>query len=335
MFYVLHGDDEFRRSETLVQLKRRMGDPAIGDLNTTTLDGRKLTLSELIHACDAIPFLSERRLVIVEDLLTRLEARRGRRKGDQKEKIPAATKDLARGLEKYVRRLPDTTRLVFVESHSLSQKNPILKLAQTGEAGYVKEFPLPRRGELDRWIKDRVKEKGGEIRPDAVMQLAAFVGPDLRLLDQEIEKLLTYLGSARPISRDDVQLLVSSAREASIFDLVDALGLRNRTQAVNTLHRLLDDGQSPIYVLFMIARQFRILLQVKELRTKGATPVQIQKTLGLHKFVVKKAIQQMGNFRASQLEAVHQRLLEADISIKTGQAEAELALDLLIAELTA
>lgn len=335
MFYVFHGDDEFRRSETLAQLKHRMGDPAMGDLNTSVLDGRKLTLPELIHVCDAVPFLSDRRLVIVENLLVRLEARRGRRKADQEREPPASARELARGLEEYLHRLPDTTRLVFVESRSLSQKNPILRLAQAEKTGYVREFRLPRRGELDRWIRDRVRERGGEIQPEAVMELAAFVGSDLRLLDQEIEKLLTYLGSARPISRDDVRLLVSSAREASIFDLVDALGLRNRTKAVNTLHQLLDGGQSPVFLLFMIARQFRILSQVRELRAQGATLAQIQKALRLHRFVAEKASRQVGNFSASQLEAIHRRLLETDVSIKTGKTEAALALDLLVAELTA
>jgi len=82
MFYVLHGEDEFSRSEVLAEMKAKMGDPAMADLNTTFLEGRKVTLAELMHTCDTVPFLADRRLVIVEGLLTRLQGR-GKGKADK------------------------------------------------------------------------------------------------------------------------------------------------------------------------------------------------------------------------------------------------------------
>jgi DNA polymerase-3 subunit delta len=327
VFYVFHGEDEFSRAEALAEMKAKMGDPSLVSLNTTLLDGRKVTLAELIHACEAVPFLGERRLVIVEGLLTRLEPPKG------KESTQEAGAFIE-GLEEVLRRLPESTRLVFLEPRSLRKGNPILKLAQKEKRGYAKEFKPPRRGDLNRWITQRVKSKGGDILPPAVTGLAAFVGNDLRLLDQEIEKLITYVGGERPITEKDVRLLVSYVQEANIFQMVDALGHRNGQRALTLLHELLDGGQPPAYLLAMITRQFRILMQVKELSQGGASPGEIRAQLGLHRFVVDKGLEQARNFSMSQLEAIYRRLLETDTAIKTGRTEATLALDLLIVGLS-
>ncbi|MFQ6057917.1 MAG: DNA polymerase III subunit delta [Anaerolineae bacterium] len=327
MFYIFHGEDEFSRAEALADMKDRMGDPTWADLNTTILDGRKVTLAELIHTCDAVPFLGERRLVIVKGLLTRLEPKRG-------EEVSEEARRFIQGLREYLRRLPESTRLVFLEPRSLSRNNPILKLAQKDERGYVKEFKPPRRDDLNWWITQRVKGKGGDILPGAVTELAAFVGNDLRLLDQEIEKLITYVGGARAISTEDVHLLVSYAQEANVFQMVDALGRRDRRRAITLLHELLDSGQAPAYLLYMITRQFRILMQIKELSQGGASAGEIKARLGLHPFVVDKGLEQARNFSMGQLEAIYGQLLEADTAMKTGRTEPALALDLLIVGLT-
>lgn len=326
MYYVFHGDDEFSRSEAVDDLKARLGDgdPAIVDINTTTLDGRNLTLSELIHACDAIPFLGERRLIIVDSMLQRFDPKKGgRSEADQK---------LVEGLRDYLPQLPETTRLIFVESKSLHGNNPILRQAKQDDHGYVQEFEAPKRGAVSNWIRRRVKEKGGNIQSGALMALAAFGEDDLRLLDQEIEKLLTYAGD-QTITERDVRLLVPAATESDIFAMVDALGQRNHREAMTRLHDLLGAGESPIYLLYMITRQFRILTQVKELAGRGLDQKAIQSELGLHWFVVKKAMAQARNFSLDQLKSIYGKILETDEAIKTGHLEQELALDILVAEL--
>jgi DNA polymerase-3 subunit delta len=170
------------------------------------------------------------------------------------------------------------------------------------------------------------------MQSGAVMALATYAGDDLRLLNQEIEKLLTYAGD-RPITEADVRRLVPATTESDIFAMVDALGQRNRQQAVRRLHELLEAGEAPTYILYMITRQFRILTQVKELAGQGLGEATIQSGLGLHPFVVKKALAQARNFSPSQLITIYQRILETDKAIKTGRLEPELALDMLVVEL--
>jgi DNA polymerase-3 subunit delta len=156
------------------------------------------------------------------------------------------------------------------------------------------------------------------------------VGGDLRLLDQEIEKLLTYVGPERPVNVEDVELLVSYVQEANIFHMVDALGRRDTKRAMELLERLLEGGHHPLYVLHMIIRQFRILLQIKELRAVGTLPADIAALLHLPPFVIDKSTQQAGNFSFEQLEDIYRSLLEVDAAVKSGEMEDHLALNLFV-----
>jgi DNA polymerase-3 subunit delta len=339
VFYILHGEDELGRAEALARFRAELV-KAVGDMaefNTTTLDGSKVTMGELRHACDSIPFMGDRRLVIVEGLLGRLAPRRrtkGRENAEGEE--PAWKQAFVQELGDYLPAIPKTTRLVFMESKTLPASAPILKVAKAQEkAGkaYVKLFSVPKNGELPNWIRHRTRDKGGEINYQAVELLAAMVGPNLRLLDQEIEKLLLY-ADGEPIDVDDVRILVSRAREMSIFDLVDSVGRRQPDRALRLLHQMLDDEAAPLYVLSMLARQIRILIQVSELQDQGLGQAEVARRLKLHPFVAEKGLKQARNFDKTQLEAAHRRLVEADWSIKTGKLEDTLALDLLVVELS-
>jgi DNA polymerase-3 subunit delta len=177
-----------------------------------------------------------------------------------------------------------------------------------------------------------VGEQGGRIEPAAVNVLAVYVGNDLRLLDHEIDKLLTYVGEERPITKRDAELLVGYVREANIFHMVDALGTRDTRRAMELVEQLLDDGQAPLYLLHMITRQFRILLQVKELLGKGTAAEDMRSLLGLHPYVLEKATQQARNFSNSQLETIYHQLLELDVAAKTGAMEDRLALNMFVTE---
>jgi len=334
MFYLLYGADEFSRQEALAQMKHKLGDPTTASLNTTLLDGRSLTLADLQAACDTVPFLADKRLVIVEGLAARWERRGPVAAEGAAEPKPLAKSDreLEEALQSYLGQLPASTRLVFVDDE-VSASNPLLRLAKA-QGGYVKEYPPLRGRELHAWIAERVKRKGGRITNEAVAALAVFVGENLRLLDQEIEKLLTYAGPGRDVQKADVEALVPYAREARIFDLVDAIGQRQREPALRLLHQMLDEGTAPAYLMVMFARQFRMLLQARELLDGGAGKEAIVAALKLHPFVADKVLLQARNFTLEHLEHIYRRLLDADVAMKTGRTEETVALDLLVVELT-
>lgn len=328
MLYILHGEDEFSRAEAIADMRSKM-DPVVGELNTAILDGRNLTLGELQAACDAMPFMAERRLVIVHDLLSSAGGGKGSRRG-QREKPSEAEPKRMEGLEEYLPQLPESARLVLSESRALPDSHKLLRRAKELGA-YVRRFDLPQGAELEQWIAQRAQSKGVGIDRNAVALLTGFIGPNLRLLDQELEKLATYLGGSGTIGREEVKRLVSSLQEANIFHMVDALGSRDGRRALTLLRRLLDENAAPLYLLTMIVRQFRLLLQAQELAAKGATPAEMAREMQSPAFVVRKCAQQARNFTPGELRAILAQLLDIDVGIKTGRVAGPLALDLFVA----
>ncbi|MBI5651105.1 MAG: DNA polymerase III subunit delta [Chloroflexi bacterium] len=331
MYYIFHGEDELSRTEQLEKFHAQMGDPQFADLNTRKFD-HKVSLSELQHACNAMPFLADKRLVIVAGLLARLDPRR---KSDESGEAVEedANPVVSKELKEYLAHLPDHTRLVFVESKTLAKNNPIFKHAESDKNATVKEFSAPDLKNLAAWIRARVKSKNAEIEPEAVGELSAHLGNDLRLLDNEIEKLITFRAHA-PIRGQDVRALVASVREADIFALVDAIGKRDTRLALKLLHEHISQNAAPQYLLTMIVRQFRMLLQMKDLATRKQTVDVAREQLRLHPFVAQKTWQQAMNFTLPQLEAIYHKLLDADLAMKTSRSEPVATLDVLLVELT-
>ena len=337
MFYILHGEDEFSRSETLDKIKAKMGDPSMVSLNTTHLDGKGVTMRELKHACETIPFMTERRLVIVEHLLKRFDRGPGRGKRGKDSRSPSTLDQaFAKELLEYLPNLPNSTALVFLESSSLGAKSAFLSLAKRAkDKGYARECPLFSSDRLADWIRKRVRQKGARIDADAARELATHVGSGLRAMDQELEKLATYVGPDGSITLKEVHLLVIPTWQANIFHMVDALGERRAHRALRLLHRLLDHQEPPLRILAMVTRQFRMLVQFRQLRDEGRSNQQIQEIAGIRqRFILDKVSRQARNFSLLQLKAIYRRLLEIDQQIKTGRMDPILALDLLVVEVS-
>ena len=331
MIHLFHGEEEFGKSEAVAALKRSISDDlSLIDINVTALDGRTVTTDELQHHCDVPPFLGEYRLVIVSDLLARL----GGSKSKQGE-VTAAAAGFEEWLLRYLPGVAETTHLVLAEGKSVSSRHRVLVLvAGLGNLGDVRAFAAPtlKGGELAQWVEQRARSKGTRLETGVASDLATFVGPNLRLLDSELDKLALY-AAGRPVAKTDVRLLVPYAQEANIFDMVDALGNRQTAQALRLLAQLYNEGAHPLYLLTMIVRQFRILLQTKELVGQGLNKDAVAQRLGLHTFPAGKAVVQAQRYSPQQLQSIFDRLLDTDVAIKTGRMEASLALYLLVVEL--
>ncbi len=337
MFYILHGADEFTCLEALNKLKGRMAQEGMGDLNISRLDGRTVGLQELMNACNTLPFLFDRRMVIVEDLLQRFQPRRrSRQRTGQPIPVTDADKEFADKLADYLPDLPPTTRLVFVEGVHLGGNNRFLKRAKDVPDAYIHEYK-PREGrELENWLRERTQAKGASISPQAAALLLSLAGQDLRRLDQELEKLSAYVDYVRPIAPDDVRALVSGTLESNIFALVDALGLRQRRRAMSQLEKLLADPNAhELYVLAMIARQIRLILAAKDLsEAQGMRLREIRRKRHISReFIVEKLLAQSARFGFNELEAIVRRIAEIDQAVKTGRTKAVLALELLVLEI--
>lgn len=340
MIYLLHGPDELLRSERLETIRAGLGAPELAELSTTWLEGRKASVNEVCYHCDVVPFLTERRLVIVSGLLAQLKRRQQAGKGKTDEARAEATPSRAEGernaLLAYLPTLPTSTDLVLNEGEKLAQNDAFYReIARLSAAGQAEILlcEAPDLRDLPDWVLRRARQRGGTIERDAAFDLATSIGRNLRLLDNELDKLLIYRGGAGPIRREDVRLLVPYTQEANIFDMVDAIGQGESAKAVRLLQELLRDGAAPLYLLSMIVRQFRILVQVSDLMGGGLGKDAIAKAIGLHPYPTEKAMQQARRWRIAELQAAYDYLLEADLAIKTGKIADTLAVELAVVEL--
>ena len=324
MFYILFGPDEFSLREELERIKDGLGDQESLASNTTIFEGKQVSLNQLMDACIALPFLGSHRLIIVEGLLTRFD-------GDRLELKTGDEGEWGK-FEKKVGGMPPSTVLILVDGQ-IKKGNAMLK--ELAPLASVKEFPLLKGAALGEWIRGRAKEGKGTISPEAVRMLASLVGENLWVLASEIEKLLLYTAGRR-IDEGDVKQVVSYAREAGVFTMVDALIEGRAARAAPLLHQLLQEGDTAPYLLVMITRQLRLLVQSKELSLQGFSAAEVKARLALTSdYVLNKALEQGRRYSMGRLEQVYRKLLETDLSIKRGLWKSELALDLLVAELCA
>lgn len=318
MLYIFHGPDDFTRNEKIAEFRASVGDPTVADLNITHLKGPDLTLGDIRHHADAMPFMADKRLVIVDGYLSQLKGQ---------------SPDVEQFIG-YFTIVPSTTDLILVENESLERNHPILKAASKLETVTVTHFAGPDKNNLRAWITTKAKEHTAAIEPDAAELLGKLIGTDLHTLDNEIEKLALYVGGQRPIQKADIDLLVPYHEEAENFGLANAIGQRNARRAYDQLHKLLDEGKHPMAILGSIAAQIRGLLEVKDMAERGLTPSEIAQKKGWKSdYPAKMRMQEAARFSMARLEEILEMLLQIDLAIKTGRIDGLLALDTLIARL--
>ncbi len=334
MITLLHGDEEFTRSEALRALRRQvLQEEGLGDLNLTTLFPPPAPHLLRDHA-DTLPFLGEKRLLIVEGWLEALahDIARGQERAMR----------LAQEIADYLPHLPNTTHLVFVEQVELKSQHPVVQrlreLIPEGKAE-IRLFTLPhnareRREHIARWLRDRARDLDVELEPEAISRLVEVAGHNLRLLHQELEKLRAYAGKGGVITVGDVEHLVPYTREANVFHLVTAIGEGNARRAIALMQQVLSAGQHPLQVLALLARQFRIYIGLKDLAAQGRSPEEMARTLRIPPWTVRRDLRIAQRMSWPFLKRVMERLLETDAAIKQGEVDALMGVQMLVVRLT-
>ena len=343
MIVVLFGTDEFSIDEEAKRLALEDMPPEMASLNVTRLNSDS-TVDSVMAATMTVPFLTPHRVVRVDGLLSFLaksDKRTPRSRSGQlgRNNVSASALEV---LGEFLPTVPDDARLIFteptpVDRASRRRSSPTFFRGPFGKAlkqhATRKEFTLPQGTMLLRWLEDRARRLGGCFLPAAAELLAQVSDGNIRSLNQEVSKLVTYAGPSRGVSTDDVRLLVYAAGQPDVFAFVDALATGRQSQALAQLSRFSAQGQAPEYLIAMIARQVRLLNQVKSLAQAEIPTSQHPSALGVHPFVARKVNEQARSFDADVLEAMHRAVLNADLSIKTGQSDGVLALELLTVQL--
>ncbi len=327
MLYILLGQDDFSIHQSLEEIKAGICDQALLAANTATLDGQKVTVDQLRTVCETVPFLAEKRLVIITGLLERFEPKS---RSSQRKKITGDQQNEHKLLANCISEIPGSTILVLIDS-KVKNNNPLFK--KVSDKAEVRNFPLIRDAKLHQWIQRRVVEAGGSISPRAVDLMGRLVGSDLWNMANEIDKLILFAAGHR-IEEEDVRAVVSHTQQANVFAMADAILDFRAAVAQQLLQQLLQRGAAPAYLLVVLSRQVRMIVRARELRTQGKSKIEIQNRLGLTlQFALRRTLERVDRYPLKRLMDVYHRLLEADLAIKTGKYEGELALNILIAEL--
>jgi len=330
-FYLLRGDDSSRIKEVIAGFQAGLGDPSMADLNTTRHEGESLGFETLQADALTMPFLADRRLIIVENARAFLSR---------------MAKDRAQACLDLFGQLPETTALVMVVEDQQAKKRGerYWEHAKTyawltdwmrehNDRALLIDCPLPDDEDMPSWILRKAKELGGGFKPDAARLLASYVGNNTMRAQNEVQKLITYVGERQIVEEADVSLLTAQEQEGDIFALTDALGERNSKAAMQQFMLLMEDNDL-LELTGMIHRQFRLLIQAREILDAGGKAQEIEKELGVLGFVARKLSDQARRFSMQQLLEIYDRLLKIDLDMKTGGTPGDVAYELLIADLT-
>ncbi len=280
-------------------------------MNVNILEG-KVDINTVIDLSSTLPFLWERRLVILKDSgLFSL----GRK--DDTEKI---TEFVKKGFE--------PTTLIFVESE-VDKRNKLYK--RVNELGHCAEFKPLSETELTDWIVKAFARRERQISSPTALHLIRSTSRDMKALTTEIEKLTDYTVEKKVVSQEDIDLLCPKSLELNIFVLVDAVSKKQTQKALEIYSNMLLMKEQPLMILGMIARQFRILLQTLTLSQKNHSSAEIASMLSMQSFIVSSSLKLLSAGQTpEQLITALEACLEADIAVKTGLMSDRLAVELLI-----
>lgn len=321
------GQEYYLCEEIIEELEKQLIKPAFKNINYEFLQGSNISSQRIINACETLPMMDQWRLIIIKDfdLLERGSAKKG------EEEIQE--------LIQYIENISPSTCLVFWQTENIDKRKKLFKTIK--KEGKVLEVNKLKRYELERWLERKILKKGKTIKKPALsffMEYSSYLSRNssktLRDLVNEIDKIVDYTGERKEISKGDIENLLPKSLEDDIFKMVDAMGKKDTKTALTLLNDLLESGENGIKILSMISRQYRILIQCKELKQIGYSPASIAEKISIAPFIVKKGLGQSQYFNEGKLKQAFQTCSEIDLKIKTGKTDIKLALEMLIYQYT-
>lgn len=337
--YLLYGSEDLLIKEFAAALRAKVL-PTGDEWNYTRVDWPS-DAHTVIGLCSTLPFMAERRLVVVQGA-SLFSPRRGKNaaagadSAESAETAEEVTDDAASGdaaaWSSYFAAPNQSTALVFIAGEGVDRRTKLFKqIDKSGRAVECAQFR--RQREITEWLRVRAADRGVKLNEDAASQMALSVAGGLQGLATELDKLATYAGKSGVIDRAAVVALVPRTAEVRIFDLIDAIAERRERDAVDLLAEALAQGEQPLKVTALLARQFRLAIQARVQVDQGANAARLADSLGLHPFVAEKLAKQCRRFSRDSLCRAMELLLAADVAIKTGRREPQLALEVLAVEL--
>lgn len=310
--YLLYGEEAYLRRQYRDNLRKALV-PEGDTMNCSVYSGRDISANEVVDLAGTMPFFADRRVIIVENS--------GWFKSGNDQIV------------NLIKALPDTTCMIFVEEE-VDKRGRLFKAVTAN--GYAALCEMQDETMLKKWVLGLLKKENKQITPDALALLLDKTGTNMENIRREVEKLVCYKYYEEGITADDVEELCIVQIQNQIFDMVEAVAQKKQQQALGLYYNLLALKEAPMKILALIARQFHMLLQVKEMKAKGYQESAIAAQTGLNPyFLKKKYIPQAAQFKLPQLAGALRACVEAEENVKTGRMSDVLSVELIIVRLSA
>lgn len=304
--YLLYGEERYLKKQYTDRLHKAMCNE--GDsMNTHFYEGKDISVGEIIDLAETLPFLSERRVIFISN--------------------SNLFKSGGEKMAEYLASPNETTYFVFTESE-VDKRSKLFKAVQNN--GCVVEFGVQDENTLKRWIAGIVGRDNKKIAERTVTLFLTKTGTDMENIQMELEKLLCYCMDRDIITDEDVEAVCVNRISNHIFDMVNAIASGNTKEALSLYYDLLALKEPAMRILFLIARQYNLLLQTKELKQKGFSDKDIASKIGVPPFVAGKYVAQASRFKTSDLKAFVKRCVETEEAVKTGHMNDVISVEMLI-----
>lgn len=304
--YLLCGEEAYLKN----QYKNRLRNAILPDgdtMNFSYYEGKNIDVRELIDQAETMPFFAEHRLIMVEN------------SGFFKNACPE--------LAEYLPQMPAENIFIFVENE-VDKRGKLYKAVKA--SGRIVEMNRQDGKTLNAWVLGMLKKEKKNITGDALSCFLERAGNDMENIANELEKLITYTLDRTAIERSDVEAVCTVTTESKIFDMIHAVAEKQQKKALDLYYDLLALKEPPMRILFLIARQFNQLLQIKDLREQGYDQGTIASKAGIAPFIVKRSLSQAARFEKAVLRQAVEDCVNSEEAVKTGRLGDRMAVELLI-----
>ena len=306
--YLLFGDEDYLKN----QYKNRLRQAILSDedtMNLSVFEGKGIDVRQMIDQAETMPFFAEHRVIVVEQ--------------------SGFFKNASPELAEYIPQMPPETIFIFVEDE-VDKRGKLYKAVK--KAGRAVELGRQDERTLQSWVLGMLKKEKKSIQKNAMSLFLEKTGNDMENIANELEKLLSYTYGKEAIESADVEEICTVTTESRVFDMIRAVAEKRQKQALDLYYDLLSLKEPPMRILFLTARQFNQLLQIKDLRERGYDAQAIASKAGIAPFIVKRSLAQAERFSIEELKRAVSDCVSAEEAVKTGRLGDRLAVELLIVQ---
>lgn len=304
--YLLYGPEAYLRRQYRDKLKNAMAAPD-DNMNFAAFEGKETDVEAVIELAETLPFFAEQRVILIEN--------------------SGFFKNSCERLAEYLPKTPSTTHFIFVEDE-IDKRSKCYKAVQ--KTGKVVEFATQTEELLMRWILSRLKKEGKNITGSVMQLFLSKTGTDMGNIDRELEKLICYTMGRPVIEAADVEAIATEQTQNKIFEMVNAIAEHNQRKALDLYYDLLTLKEPSMRIMYLISRQFQILLNVKDMSARGMDQASMAKIAGIPPFAVRRNVSQAKGFSMEQLKQALRDGVDLEEAVKNGRMNDQMAVEIFL-----